>query len=182
MLQTGKELIPFLVCKSKFQGWLGVPPREGALCQSLWHIYLDVDPALFSLALSQFPFAYPKLRWLQWDRERCRCLTEPPHPQHTPQSHAVWFWGSRRTRESSKNYLLIPVQKWNSFGILEVFVITKKISPASLSRSFAPYSKLCAPFSLDLSWCFPWLAQPPEAEAASGCFRVWPSSNKIRYI
>lgn len=70
------------------------------------------------------------------------------------------FWGAgvwvrREQGNPPKIIWLIPVQKRNSLDILEVFVITKKISQACLTRSFVSYNKLCAHFRIDLFWYCP---------------------------
>lgn len=153
------------------------PPGKEGLSQSQRHIYLAVDPAFFLASSEPISFCLSQTEMAQWDRRRCRSLTEPPS---SPAPLTLWCClslGSRRTRESSKNYLLFPVQKWKSLGTLEVFVITGKICPASLTRSFAPYNKLSAPFRLGLFCCFPSLAQ-----LSTGCFRVWPSWKNTGYI
>lgn len=126
----------------------GTPPRKGI---SVSVTYL---PGCRSSFFSCFPWANFLLLIPNWGGSLGqREVQHPPHPD------AVWFLGSRRTRECSKNYLLIPVCKSNHLGILEVFVIAEKTSPASLSRSFAPYNKLSAPFRLGWFWCFPCLVQ-----------------------
>jgi len=117
---------------------------------------MAVNAASFSLAFEPISFCLAQtVGALLGETEVQGCLSTEPPSSPAPPIMLFDFWGAGvwvRSGQGNppKTTWLIPVREWNYLAILEVFVITKKISQASLTRSFVSYNKLCAHFRINL--------------------------------